>query len=216
MVLVDDHPIVRQGLRLVLEREKGFAVCAEAEDASAALAAVRATQPTVVIVDLRLKGRSGLDLIKDLRSQFPRLRILVLSVYDEAMYCERALRAGADGYVIKQEAAQNIVRALRRVVAGGTFVSESVASRLLARFRHRRRTGRPESPVASLSDRELEILEKLGEGMSVRAIAQTLGLSVNTIETHRAHLKAKLHLSTAAQLNRFAAQWLFTRQQPGA
>lgn len=212
VLVVDDHPIVRQGLRLTLAQERDMEVCGECETAAAALAAVKAELPNVVIIDLSLKGRGGLDLIKDIRTQTRDLPLLVLSVHDEAIYAERSLRAGARGYVVKHEAARQIVKAIRRVLAGDIFVSDSIATKLLSRFSESRKSDPPETPVSPLSDRELDVLEKFGEGLNARQVAETLGLSVNTVETHRAHIKAKLKIGTAAELVRFAVEWRLSRR----
>ena len=182
-------------------------VCCEAETAAAALAAMKAEIPTIAVVDLTLKGRSGLDLIKDLLAIRRDLPILVLSVHDEALYAERSLRAGARGYVVKHEAARQVVKAIRRILGGDIFVSDSVATKLLSRFSRTREVATEESPVSRLSDRELEILDRIGQGQGTRSIAESLGLSVNTVETHRAHIKTKLQIETAAELARFAVEW---------
>ncbi|GIX49665.1 MAG: DNA-binding response regulator [Candidatus Tectimicrobiota bacterium] len=207
ILVVDDHPIVRRGLVWLLAREPDLEVCGEAEDAAQALAAVEALRPDLAIVDIALRASSGLDLIKTLHAQVPQLPVLVLSIHDETLYAERVLRAGGRGYVMKQEATETLLQAVRQVLRGELYLSPRMASRLLAAFVQ----GRPApvvSPLQRLSDRELEVFRLLGQGYSTRQVAAALHVSVKTVETHRAHLMKKLHLASAAELLRYATQWV--------
>lgn len=207
ILIVDDHPVVRQGLALLIDQQDDLSVCGEAEDASHALSAIEALKPDLALVDVSLKGTDGIDLTKDIKTRFPSLPVLVLSMLDESFYAERALRAGARGYVMKQEATDKILTAIRRVLSGEVFVSERMVNRLLSKMAGDTETN-AESPVALLSDRELTVFQLIGRGYSTSRIAEELHLSVKTVETHRAHIKEKLHLSDAADLARCAAQWM--------
>ena len=206
ILIVDDHPIVRQGLVQMLGHEPDMEACGEAESAAEALKAIAAATPDAAIVDLSLKDSSGLELLKDIRVRYPRLPVLVLSVYDESMYAERALRAGARGYMMKEEAAEKVVTAIRRILAGQIYLSEAMASRLL----HVLVDGRPAvglSPAERLSDRELEVFQLIGQGFGNTEIARRLHLSPRTVETYRGHIKEKLNLSGATELLQHAIQW---------
>lgn len=199
ILIVDDHPIVRQGLRLLLESEPDFAVCGEAADTGAALLAARELSPDVAIVDLTLPGIGGIELIKSLRAGHPDLIVLVLSMHDDTLYAERALRSGAAGYVSKHDAPDTLVRAVRRVLRGERHLSERAASAVLASF------GRPaaraeRSPIERLSDRELEVFRLIGDGLGTRQVAERLHLSVKTVESHRARIKDKLGLKSGLEL----------------
>jgi len=203
VLLVDDHPVVREGLVRFLNKESDMLVVAEADDAHAALEAVERHEPDIAVVDLSLKGRPGIELIKDLAARFPKLPVLVLSMHDETLWAERVLAAGARGYIMKFEATEQVVEALRRVVVGDIWVSENVAGRMLQKL-SRRQTPLPDSPLSSLSDRELVVFKSLGLGLSVRDIASQLSLSVKTVEAHRDHIKDKLNLKSSAELLRYA------------
>jgi DNA-binding NarL/FixJ family response regulator len=209
---VDDHPIVRQGLAQLIDQENDLQVCGQADDAHEAMQMIRQLNPDMVIVDISLKGTSGMDLIKDLKVQYPDLPVLTLSMYDEAVYGERALRAGARGYIMKQEATEKVVTAIRRVLAGEVYVSDSMAARMVSQLVGGgvRQAG---SPLERLSDRELEVFRLIGEGYGTREMAEKLHLSVKTIETYRAHLKDKLGLEDANELLRRAIQWVNTELQ---
>jgi len=207
ILLVDDHPIVRRGLRELIEQEPDLDVCGEAEEVAEALRLVGELKPDVVIVDITLKGRSGLEFIKDMRARKRSLPILVLSVHDEATYAERALKAGAQGYVMKREAPDLIIDAIRTVLSGELYVCEKMATKLLSRIVGRPPKRERDDAVAALSDRELEVLELLGRGHSTRRVAEELHLSVSTIETYRANIKHKLGLESASELVRFATEW---------
>ncbi|NLT75313.1 MAG: response regulator transcription factor [Planctomycetes bacterium] len=206
IVIVDDHPIVRQGLAQLIDQEDDLHICGQAEDAHEAMQAIRELNPDLVIVDISLRTTSGIDLIKDIKTQFPALPVLTLSMHDEALYAERALRAGARGYIMKQEAPEEVVAAIRRVLAGTTYVSQGMAAKMVNKIV----AGPGEegaSPVDRLSDRELEVFRLIGEGYGTREMAEKLYLSVKTIETYRAHIKEKLNLQDANQLLRAAIRW---------
>ncbi len=205
--LVDDHPVVRQGLARLLAEGGGMCVCGEAESAAEALARIQDADPDLAIVDISLKDSSGIELIKDLRVRHPDLPVLVISMHDESFYAERVLRAGARGYVRKEEAADTILDAIGRVLGGDIFLSESVASEMLSVFVGGPREG-SQSSVDRLSDRELEVFEMIGHGLQTRTIADKLHLSVKTVETHRANIKRKLGLDDATALVQHAVQWV--------
>jgi len=206
ILLVDDHPLVREWLTNLINQQPDMAVCGEAEDSSHALSIIARAQPDLVVVDLSLKAGSGIELIKDLKELHPGLVVLVLSMHDESLYAERALRAGARGYVMKREVTKNIITAIRQVLAGQLHVSERMAARIASKF-----AGVPpvaaESPVALLSDRELEVFQLLGQGRETKQIAETLHLSMKTVQAYCARIKDKLHLMNATELLREAIRW---------
>jgi DNA-binding NarL/FixJ family response regulator len=206
IVLVDDHPVVRQGLARLINDEPDLCVCAEADSAAAALDVVDLQKPDLVLVDISMGGTDGIELIKDLRVRVPGLPALVLSMHDESLYAERVLRAGAKGYVMKQEAPEKVMTAIRRVLAGEVYVSEKIAGRLLKAMSGTKGPA-SESPLDRLSDRELQVFRLIGSGLSVREIADKLFLSVKTIETHREHIKEKLNLKSSSELLRYAVQY---------
>ena len=211
ILIVDDHPIVRQGLAELVNHEEDFAVCGQAEDYHEALRALDQLNPDMAVVDISLKETSGLELIKDVHLQHPDLPVLALSMHDETLYAERALRAGAMGYIMKQEATENVIAAIRRVLAGEIYVSERMASRMVRKL-VTGQTVTSASPVDCLSDRELEVFRLIGKGHGTRQISERLCLSVKTIETYRAHIKDKLALADAAELLQYAIKWLGSRQ----
>lgn len=205
--IVDDHPLVRQGLAQVINGETDMMVCGEAEDAPKALHLVNTKDPDLVIVDISLRGNNGLELIKNIKALKHNLPILVFSMHDETVYAQRALRAGARAYVMKQESADKIVTAIRRIMSGDIYVSNRVADQVLHQLVNG--SGDPSgSPVDRLSDRELEVIQLIGRGLSTREIASSLNLSVKTIESHRAHIKEKLNLRNATELVQFSVQWV--------
>jgi DNA-binding NarL/FixJ family response regulator len=207
VLLVDDHPIVRQGLARLISAEADLDVCGEAGDVPSAVQAVNELKPDVVVADLSLKEGSGIDLIKTLSSQSSTVPILVLTMHEESFYAERALRAGARGYLTKQEASEKILSAIRHVVRGDIYVSDRLSPKLLKRLI----TGSPDEDdplVARLSDRELQVFLLIGEGHGTQQIASQLNLSVKTIETYRAHLKEKLGLRDARELVQYAIRWV--------
>ena len=204
--VVDDHPIVRQGLALLIDRESDLAVCGEAEDAHSATQLIANAKPDILIVDISLNGPDGLDLLKDIRMRYPELPVLILSMHDESIYAERALRAGAQGYIMKQEATEKVLVALRRILSHEIYVSERIANRMLQRYIGNRGASRPAS-IADLTDRELEVFRLIGEGHSTRRIAEELHISVKTVESYQAHIKEKLSLRSARELVQHAIQW---------
>jgi DNA-binding NarL/FixJ family response regulator len=209
ILIVDDHPVVCQGLSQLINQEADLTVCGHAASAAQGLASARSLQPDLLIVDLSLKGSSGLDLIKDMHIFMPNLPILVLSMHDETIYAERALRAGARGYLMKQESTECIFAAIRRLLSGQFYVSEAMNSRMIRNFANGQGAASTEaSAVDKLSDRELQVFQQIGEGRSTRQIAEKLCISVKTVETHRAHLKEKLQLDNAPELTRFALEWV--------
>jgi len=210
IVIVDDHPLFRKGLEDLIHSEGSFAVCGEAGNAAEAMEIIRKLNPDLAIVDLSLPGANGIELIKNVRAEFPKLPILVLSMHDESLYALRALRAGAGGYVMKHEAMANVIQAIREVFNDRPYLSPAMAAQVITKFAHRNAEGAAD-PVERLSDRELEILELIGKGNEVRQIAKLLHLSPKTVETHRAHIKDKLDLKNSREVARFALQWLSAR-----
>jgi DNA-binding NarL/FixJ family response regulator len=209
--LVDDHPVTRDGLARILNFERDLEVCGGAGTAARAVAEIERVKPELAIVDVSLTtGASGLELIKDLAARQPGLRMLALSTHDETLYAERALRAGARGYVMKQEPTRRVLEAIRKILDGGIFLSEAMNDRML------RKIARPNavpsaSEIEQLSDRELEVFRLLGRGRGTRQIAAELHLSVSTVESHRAHIKDKLHLASAPDLLRHAFEWVHSQ-----
>ncbi|PYL27299.1 MAG: DNA-binding response regulator [Verrucomicrobia bacterium] len=210
IVIVDDHPLFRKGLQEMIHSDGTFAVCGEAGNAAEAMEIIRKLNSDLAIVDLSLPGANGIELIKNIRAEFPRLPILVLSMHDESLYAVRALRAGADGYVMKHEAMANVIQAIREVFDGRPYLSPAMAAQVITQFAHRQAEGQADA-VERLSDRELEVLELIGKGKEVREIAKLLHLSPKTVETHRAHIKDKLDLKNSREVARFALQWLQAR-----
>lgn len=207
ILIVDDHPLMRKGMALTLDAEQDLSVTGQATNAEEAIEMIGKIDPDLAIVDVSLPGMSGLELIKHLQALKPDLNILVVSRHDESLYAERAIRAGARGYLMKLEAGEVIVKAVRHVLAGGIYVSDEIKERLLMGMM----TGRKEmnqSPLEVLSDRELEVFELTGQGLGTREIAERLHLSVKTVESYRARIKNKLNLGTAAELMQHAVQWV--------
>jgi len=211
VLVVDDHPIVRQGLALLINQEPDLLVCGEAEEAVGAMKVLASCRPDILIVDVSLNGPDGLDLLKNLRSSHPTLPVLILSMHDELMYAERALRAGANGYIMKQEATEKVLVALRRILAGEIYVSDRIANQLVKHYITGSGTVR-HSSIADLSDRELEVFRLIGEGHGTRQIAEELHLSVKTVESYQAHIKEKLSLRSARELMQHAIQWSLTEK----
>lgn len=207
ILIVDDHPIVRQGIAQLINRESDMHVCCEAGDADQAIEKMKECAHDIAIVDISLTGVSGIELIQMLRQRGYEFPVLVMSMHDESLYAERALRAGARGYIMKQEATEKILTAIRQILHGEIYVSEKMRSRMLQRMIDNR-TETNTSPVANLSNRELEILRMIGRGLGTGEIARELKRSVKTIEAHRANIKDKLGLKSAAELVRFAVQWV--------
>jgi len=209
--LCDDHPLVREWLTQLIQRESDLTVCGEAEDVQEAVTKIEACKPDIVIADISLKTTHGLELVKDLQSRMPSLPVLVLSMHDESLYAERVLRAGAKGYITKQEATKKILFAIRQVLSGQIYVSEKMATRML----HKLVLGRNQeqtSPVERLTDRELEVFQLIGRGQGTRKIAEELHLGIKTVESYRARIKEKLKLEDGTQLLQQAIQWVHSLQ----
>ena len=206
ILIVDDHPMMRQGLAQLISVESDLTICAEAESAEAALNVVGKLKPDLVLADISLPGKNGLELIKDFQAIQPGLPVLVISMHDESLYAERVLRAGGRGYIMKQEGGKKLMLALRQVLAGQIYVSEKISADILEMFSGRR-AGAEGSPVEKLTDREFEVFQHIGQGKGTREIAEKLHLSVKTVEVHRANIKAKLKLNSASELVHFAVRW---------
>lgn len=214
--IVDDHPIVREGLAQMIRREPDLTVCGEAEDAQTALQMIYAVKPDILIVDISLHGPDGLDLLKSVRAKDPTLPVLILSMHDESIYAERSLRAGANGYIMKQEATENVLVALRRILNREIYVSPQIANRMLRRFVSAGAAHGKHSSMDELSDRELEVLRLMGQAHSTRQIADALHLSVKTVETYQAHLKEKLALKNSRELVQYAIEWTMNTKSASA
>ena len=204
--IVDDHPMMRQGLAQIIGPEPDLAICGEAENAEQALDSIGVCKPDLVLADISLPGKNGLELIKDFQALQPGLPVLVISMHDESLYAERVLRAGGRGYIMKQEGGKKLILAIRQVLEGKIYVSEKMSADILETF-----SGRPAgtegSPVEKLTDREFEVFQFIGQGTGTRQTAEKLHLSVKTVEAHRANIKAKLKLKSATELIRFAVRW---------
>jgi len=204
--IVDDHPLVREGLTNLINRQSDLVVCGEAKDSPEAIEGITKDQPDVVIIDISLANESGLELIKHLVKQFPELPVVVLSMHDEALYAERALRAGARGYVMKHETSKSVLASIRRVLAGDIYVSERIVNRMAIRLTSARRQA-ASSPVERLSDRELEIFQLLGQGRTPSEIARDLNLSLKTVQAYCARAKEKFGVTSLTELLRAAIRW---------
>jgi len=206
VLLVDDHPIVRQGLALLIDREADLSVCGEAEGAHSAYHAIETLRPDIVVLDISLSGPDGLDVLKEIRMKTGSLPVLILSMHDESIYAERAMRAGANGYIMKQEATEKVLVAIRRILQGEVYLSDRLTSTMLQQF-VRGTSPAKSSPLLALTDRELEVFRLIGEGHGTRQIADELHLSVKTIESYQAHIKEKLALRNARELVQHAIEW---------
>jgi len=204
--LVDDHPLVREWLTNLINQQSGLRVCGEAESGPQAREQILELKPDVAVVDIALKDSSGIELIKDLKQSCPEVAVLVLSMHEESHYAERALRAGARGYLMKRETTRKVIPAIRQILEGKLCVSEAIAAAMTAQFVEGK-TLATSSPVGQLSDRELEVFEGLGQGRTTRQIAETLRVSVKTVQAHCARIKEKLNLSSATELLREAVRW---------
>lgn len=209
IIIVDDHPVVRRGLVGMINAEPDLNVCCEAEDYYEGLDGIRNEKPDLAIIDLTLKDIGGLELVKQIRAINDELPMLVLSMHDESLYAERVLRAGARGYIMKQEGTDKLIDAIRAVMRGDIYVSEKMAARMLGKFVNGKREA-GSSPLERLSDRELEVFELIGRGFSTREVAERLCVSIKTIESHREHIKEKLHLKNANELVQHATQWVMS------
>jgi len=207
VVLVDDHPVLRTGLARLIDSKEGFVVCGEASTAIEAMALIRELKPHLAIVDIGLPGASGIELTKSIRAEFPDMPVLILSMHEDALYATRALRAGAIGYIVKQDAIDNIATALQETLNGRRYLSPGIVEQL-------QNDGLGEEPRSShdlidqLTDRELEIFHLIGKGRDVREIADALAVSPKTVETHRTNIKEKLRLKNSRQVSRVALQWV--------
>ena len=206
ILVVDDHPMMRQGLAQLVGAETDLVVCGEAENAESALDCISTMKPDLVLADISLPGKNGLELIKDFQALQPGLPVLVISMHDESLYAERVLRAGGRGYVMKQEGGKKLMLAIRQVLGGQIYVSEKMSALILELFSGRRGSAEG-SPVEKLTDREFEVFQLIGEGKGTREIAEKLHLSVKTVDVHRTNIKKKLKLESANELIRFAVRW---------
>ena len=210
ILLVDDHPFMRAGLAQLIELQADLAVAGEAGNPAEALRKFSETRPDLVLTDMTMPGRSGLDFIKDLRAADPGVAILVVSMHDEVIYAERALRAGARGYIMKEAGGENLLAAIRQVLTGQIYLSPRMSANALDIFSGRRPRGST-SPIEKLSDREFEVFRLVGQGKSTREIAQQLHLSTKTVDVHRGHIKEKLELKDSTALVRHAVRWVETQ-----
>jgi DNA-binding NarL/FixJ family response regulator len=207
ILIVDDHPILRQGLADLINMQSDMVVCADVEDGHAAITALPSAKPQLAVIDISLPGMDGIELIKRLRKQDERCLILVLSMHDESIYAERVLGAGARGYIMKQEVRGNILSAIRKILDGGIWLSDAMTTQILSRIDTSRDVSST-SPISSLSNRELEVLTLIGEGKGPKDIAVELSISIRTVDAHRAHIKKKLNLKDARSLFQYAIEWL--------
>lgn len=205
--LVDDHAMFREGLRQLIEREPEFIVCGDAEEADSALEGIKNTNPDLIVVDISLGGSSGIDLIKAIKKEYEDLPVLVVSMHEESLYAERAFRAGAMGYVMKHEPSKTVKAAIRKVLGGNMYLSDKMATAMVGKMMHGG-TEQPASPLEALSDRELEVFRMLGQGKGVRVIADTMNLTIPTINSFRNRIKDKLNLKTSTEVMLRALQWV--------
>ena len=210
--VVDDHPVMRRGYSYLIGAEMDMEICGEAESARGALEQMGEASPDLALVDLTLKGMGGLELIKRLQAQYPNVRVLVVSMHDETLYADRALRAGARGYIMKDEVESAIVKAIRRILDGGVYVSDALSTKILLQYTGAV-PGKGESPLDRLSDRELEVFESMGRGYGTREIAERLALSPKTIDSYRSRIKDKLAIDRNSELTRRAVIWVESQDQ---
>lgn len=207
VLLVDDHPMMRSGLAHLIERQPDLTVCGEAANPAEALTVMPAARPDIVLTDLTMPGRSGLEFVKDLLAVSPTLPVLVVSMHDESVHAERALRAGARGYIMKEAGGEAVVAAIRQILGGQAYVSPAMSARILDNISGKKPRGST-SPIGKLSDREFEVFQLIGQGKSTRDIAEQLHLSPKTVDVHRSHIKEKLELKDATALVRHAVRWV--------
>jgi DNA-binding NarL/FixJ family response regulator len=212
ILIVDDHPMTRAGLVHLINHQPEMVVYGEAEDAAQALDLLASKRPDLMLIDITLPGKSGLELVKDVKAMHPDLPMLVLSMHDESLYADRVLRAGARGYITKHEGGDKLMGAIRHVLSGRIYVSESMSAHILEIFSGGQ-TGIDRSSIQKLSDREFEVFEALGEGLSSHEIAKKLHLSAKTVDAHRANIKTKLKINTTAELISFSARWAATQSK---
>jgi DNA-binding NarL/FixJ family response regulator len=208
ILIIDDHVMVREGVAEIIKHEPDLDVCGTATTADEGIEAVRKLKPDLILVDITLPGKNGIEFIKDVRAMNPDLRILVMSMHDESLYVDRVLRAGGRGYIRKQEGGEKLIAALRRVVRGEIAVSEKMTGKLLEKFSGRKTI---DSPLEGLSDRELEVFQLIGQGKTMKEIGHELHLSPKTVEVHRSHIREKLKVTSAAELIAYAARWSETQ-----
>lgn len=208
ILVVDDHTVLREGLVAQINREPDLTVCGEAETARAAIEAVEKLNPDLVLADITLPGRNGLELIRDLRAMRSSLPVLVLSMHDASLFAERVLRAGGRGYVSKQQSGSQLIKAIRHVLSGQIYLSEEMSTRLLGSFTGKSERPKTLSPVELLTDRELEVFNLIGQAKETKEISRRLGMSAKTVEAHRASIKRKLKLKTGPELTRHAVLWV--------
>jgi DNA-binding NarL/FixJ family response regulator len=206
ILVLDDHPITRHGLRELLSQEPDLCVCGEAESAASALAMLKSSEPDLVLADLTLVGKSGLEFIKDLRALHPAVVVLAVSMHDETIYAERVLKAGARGYIMKSEGGAKLLKAIHAVLEGSIYVSEKMSDRILGLFAGQRPRG-SESPLGRLTDREFEVFHLIGQGLPTREIGKRLHLSPKTVDTHRLNIKSKLEIKSHPELMQYAVRW---------
>lgn len=209
--VVDDHPLLRRGYSYIVERESDLTLCGEADSAALAIDMIDATLPDLVITDISLEGMSGIELIKHLHAQHPQMPILVVSMHDETLFAERALRAGARGYIMKSSMESVIVGAIRQLLKGGFYLSDRMNTKVMLQFQNGN-FAEASSPLDQLTDRELEVFEHYGRGLTTREISEALHISPKTVETHRGHIKEKLALDTSSELVQRAVQWVQSRE----
>jgi DNA-binding NarL/FixJ family response regulator len=207
IVIIDDHPMMREGLGQLIANDPELSICGEAGDAQEGLTVIQSTKPDLLITDITLPGRSGLELIKDLQAMYPKLPVLVISMHDESFYAERVLRAGGRGYIMKQEGGKKLMEAIRQVMSGRVYVSEKMSAKILDLFTGGNKETSA-SPVQKLTDREFEVFQLIGKGLNTIQIAAQLHVSPKTVEVHRANVKMKLNIKTAPELIRFAVRWV--------
>lgn len=211
ILLVDDHPLTRHGMAQLIDQQPDIVVCAQSENAFEALNAIRSSKPALALVDVSLPGRHGLELIKDVRAMFPEVLVLVVSMHDELLYAERALKAGARGYLMKNQGGEKLLEAIRHVLGGGIYVSPNISAKILNDLsNNKRRTSNAE--ISKLTDREFEIFQLVGQGLTTREISERVHLSAKTVETHRLHIREKLGIRSGPEFIRYAVRWVGTQE----
>ena len=207
ILIVDDHPISRAGIASIIKEEADLTVCGEAGSASEALTQIESTPPHLALIDINLPDRNGIELIKDLQALHPEIKLIAISMHDESLYAERVLRAGGQGYISKQAGGAEMTLAIQKVIKGGLYLSEAMSEMLVRAAANQSQDSRAKDPISTLTDRELEVLQHIGEGRNPRSIAEKLGVSHRTIEAHRTNIKEKLKLKDMTELIRFATRW---------
>jgi DNA-binding NarL/FixJ family response regulator len=213
VIIVDDHPIVRQGFVLLINQEHDLFVSGQAEDACSALSLISEKKPDIVLVDITLKNSNGIELIKDIKARFPQIKTLVISLHDENIYAERAIKAGASGYIMKAEATEKVMDAIREVLSGSIYLSSAIRTRMLKQYAGNKESGKGKNPVDLLSDREFEVFDLIGKGNKTGEIAERLNLSVKTIETYKENIKKKLELKNSSELAQYSIKWIISSEE---